>query len=209
MGSRPLSQKVMNEYFHYDHIGGALYNRITRRRAKEKEMFGSVLQRRRNSSLMGMVDGEFYVAQDICWAMYTGEWPDGEIQHKNGDTSDNRITNLHIAYQAFRDPAPSAQFLEEYRRSEEEAARVAARVKKYYEENPDRVRKSTWMEVTPETIRQDEEALEFMYERHPHMRPQPEEPTKPRSPELEELYRQFPHLLTGSPAPPLAASEPS
>lgn len=30
----------------------------------------------------------------IAWALYYGEWPDGEVDHISGDTLDNRICNL-------------------------------------------------------------------------------------------------------------------
>lgn len=33
-------------------------------------------------------------AHRVVWAMATGEWPSGEIDHINGDTGDNRIVNL-------------------------------------------------------------------------------------------------------------------
>jgi hypothetical protein len=30
----------------------------------------------------------------LAWALFTGEWPQGEIDHINGDRADNRISNL-------------------------------------------------------------------------------------------------------------------
>lgn len=38
--------------------------------------------------------GRLYLAHRVAWAMFYGEWPKGEIDHINGDRSDNRIWNL-------------------------------------------------------------------------------------------------------------------
>lgn len=38
-----------------------------------------------------------YKAHRVIWAWHTGEWPTDEIDHINGDPSDNRIENLRPA----------------------------------------------------------------------------------------------------------------
>ena len=40
------------------------------------------------------IDGLNFTAHRIAWALVHGKWPDGVIDHINGDRSDNRICNL-------------------------------------------------------------------------------------------------------------------
>lgn len=42
------------------------------------------------------IDYKVYNAHRIIWAMCHNEWPDGEIDHINGDKEDNRIHNLRV-----------------------------------------------------------------------------------------------------------------
>jgi len=43
-----------------------------------------------------LIDRRPYKAHRLVWAFFHGEWPDGYIDHINGDPSDNHISNLRV-----------------------------------------------------------------------------------------------------------------
>ena len=49
-----------------------------------------------NGYRMGRVDSRAFLAHRVIWAMYHGEWPQGEIDHLDHDRLNNRIANLRI-----------------------------------------------------------------------------------------------------------------
>lgn len=46
------------------------------------------------------LDGRLFQAHRIAWALHYGEWPNGNIDHINGDPADNRIANLRCVPQS-------------------------------------------------------------------------------------------------------------
>jgi hypothetical protein len=46
------------------------------------------------------VDGRMFQEHRVAWALHYGEWPSANIDHVNGNPSDNRIENLRCVMQA-------------------------------------------------------------------------------------------------------------
>lgn len=49
----------------------------------------------RNYSVIA-VDGKLYRAHRLAWFYVTGEWPEAEVDHINGQRDDNRFGNLRV-----------------------------------------------------------------------------------------------------------------
>lgn len=48
----------------------------------------------KKGALAGSIFAKAYLAHRVAWAIHTGQWPKGEIDHINGNRTDNRICNL-------------------------------------------------------------------------------------------------------------------
>jgi len=102
-----LDPKMLCDLLVYDPATGNLFWR-----RRPKEMFSSVREHNRWNTryagqralicvnktgyCAGHVMNFSVLAHRVIWAMQTGKWPRGEIDHINGNRSDNRWSNLRV-----------------------------------------------------------------------------------------------------------------
>ena len=86
----PSIERV-RELLAYDQTTGELtWRRSTNRRIR----VGSVAGGRHEGYIVISVDGVSIYAHRIAWLLTHGKWPAGEVDHKNGNGTDNSIDNL-------------------------------------------------------------------------------------------------------------------
>lgn len=88
----PLTVERLRELVHYD-PGSGVFTRlkITGKVGKVGDIAGSQNPQGR---IEFSVDAKKYLAHRLAWLYMTGEWPDHEIDHIDGDPTNNRFTNL-------------------------------------------------------------------------------------------------------------------
>lgn len=95
MAAANISAARLRELLNYDPDTGVFtWLRPTGRRAKPGATAGSIQGR----GYLGIrIHGVKYLAHRLAWLYQCGVWPDGDIDHINGDRCDNRIVNLRRA----------------------------------------------------------------------------------------------------------------
>ena len=87
------------ELFHYEPETGNFFWRIAKaQRVRAGDLAGSLDSSQGYRKLC--IDGKLYRAHRIAWLIVMGALPAGQIDHINGDRSDNRIANLREATNA-------------------------------------------------------------------------------------------------------------
>lgn len=86
-----LNQVRIKEVLLYDPDTGV----FTRRNKQSGVSKGAISGSRTNEGyLVTSIDCKLYSCHRLAWLYITGDWPTGQIDHINGDRSDNRFCNL-------------------------------------------------------------------------------------------------------------------
>lgn len=86
---------LANECLEYDPSSGLLYWKKPRsNRVKCGSIAGTVNDQ---GYRIIVLDDNDHRAHRLAWLLVYGEWPSGEIDHRNGVRNDNRIGNLRVA----------------------------------------------------------------------------------------------------------------
>lgn len=84
---------VVREMFDYDPLTCVLRRKKRYYRFQAGAIVGS---KKKNGYITTKVYSRYFACHRLAWAHYYGEWPNGHIDHINGNPSDNRIVNLRV-----------------------------------------------------------------------------------------------------------------
>ena len=90
-----LSAEHLRELLTYDPETGVLRWRFSRPKARAGDVAGDTCHKRGYRNIC--VDYRKYLAHRLVWLYVYGVWPEGEIDHIDGNTDNNSLGNLRAA----------------------------------------------------------------------------------------------------------------
>jgi hypothetical protein len=86
-----ITQNRLKEVLDYNPDTGVFIRRLKQTGVKQGKISGSLtLEKYQVTS----IDNKIYKCHRLAWLYMTGKFPDGQIDHINGNRSDNRFENL-------------------------------------------------------------------------------------------------------------------
>lgn len=93
-----LTAERAREVLSYNQNTGKLsWRKSTGKKAKVGKEAGCITHLQANRHIDVRVDGKAYRAHRVIWLIVCGEWPTDDVDHANGDATDNRLCNLRAA----------------------------------------------------------------------------------------------------------------
>lgn len=83
---------IVDSLFRYDPQSGIIYYKIPIKRKIVDSVAGIIC--RSHGYLKVGIEGKYYMGHRVAWRLHYGKWPEYQIDHINGNRSDNRICNL-------------------------------------------------------------------------------------------------------------------
>ena len=94
MAKADLTAQRLRERLDYDRETGHLTWKLSLSNRARVGSFAGCVDKKQGGRVLVRVDDCLYLAHRLAWLHVTGNWPDGEIDHINGNPSDNRFCNL-------------------------------------------------------------------------------------------------------------------
>jgi hypothetical protein len=84
-------ERIREVFYYYPEVGVLTWAVAPSTRVKVGQVAGTA---RPDGGRQVRLDGKLLLVHRVAWALIHGEWPEGEIDHINGDRADNRLENL-------------------------------------------------------------------------------------------------------------------
>lgn len=96
MRQTKISKEIVFGLLSYDKNSGDFTWLVRRNavRAPAGGRAGTTHTSRNKSYIVIIINGKQYKAHHLAWLFHYGEWPDSDLDHRDGDGTNNRITNL-------------------------------------------------------------------------------------------------------------------